>query len=75
VLVTAVDDLTDRTDRTDKTDRTERTERTEEEEEKDPVLEQIDRLCLEFCMTLLNHELRDDKYKNVVISALAVLGF
>jgi hypothetical protein len=32
-------------------------------------------LCLEFCITLLNHKLEDDKYESVVISTLAVLRF
>src|ERR1700724_339737 len=74
VLVTAVDDLTDRTDRSDRTERTEEEGSPESQKEKDPALEQIDQLCLEFCMTLLNHELEDNKYKSIVISALAVLG-
>jgi hypothetical protein len=74
-LVTAVDDLTDRTDRTDRTERTEKEDSSESPKKKDPVLEQIDWLCLEFCIILLNHELEDNEYKSVVISALAVLRF
>jgi len=41
----------------------------------DPALQKIDQLCLELCMTLLNHELGDDEYESVIISGLAVLGF
>jgi hypothetical protein len=44
-------------------------------QQKDPALERIDQLCLELCMTLLNHELIDDEYESVIISGLAVLGF
>jgi hypothetical protein len=62
-LIKTVDDLTDRTDRTEKT------------EKKNLMLEQINQLCLEFCITLLNHELEDNKYKSVVISILAILRF
>ena len=40
-----------------------------------PALQKIDQLCLELCMTLLNHELGDDEYESVIISGLAVLGF
>ena len=39
------------------------------------MLKRINKLCLELCMTLLNHELGDDEYKSVIISGLAVLGF
>src|SRR5277367_6410975 len=39
------------------------------------TLERIDRLCLELCITLLNHELGDDEYESVIISGLAVMGF
>lgn len=34
----------------------------------------IDRLCLQFVMTLLDHQLGDDEYESVIISGLAVLG-
>jgi hypothetical protein len=39
------------------------------------TLERIDQLCLELCMSLLNHELGDDEYESVIISGLAVMGF
>ena len=39
------------------------------------MLERIDRLCLELCIALLNHELGDDEYESVIISGLAVMGF
>ena len=44
-------------------------------QEEDPALKRINKLCLELCITLLNHELGDNKYKSVIISGLAVLGF
>jgi superfamily II DNA helicase RecQ len=37
--------------------------------------EQIDRLCLQLCMTLLDHELCNSEYESAIISGLAVLGF
>jgi hypothetical protein len=64
----------DRTDRTEEAGRAESQERSENEEE-DPMLKRIDQLCLDLCMTLLNHELGDDEYESVIISGLAVLGF
>jgi hypothetical protein len=39
------------------------------------MLERIDRLYLELYIILLNYELGDDKYKSVIISRLAVMGF
>lgn len=44
-------------------------------QEEDPALKRIDQLCLELCITLLNHKLGDNKYESVIISRLAVLGF
>jgi hypothetical protein len=32
-------------------------------------------LCLRLCITLLNYKLGNNKYKSVIISRLAVLGF
>jgi hypothetical protein len=74
-LVRAADDIMDRTEEADdRTDRTEESGRLENEEE-DLMLKRINQLCLELCMTLLNHELSDDEYESVIISGLAVLGF
>jgi hypothetical protein len=39
------------------------------------MLEKIDRLCLELCISLLNHKLGDNEYESVIISGLAVIGF
>ena len=43
--------------------------------EKDPVLEKIDQLYLKLYIILLNYKLGNNKYKNIIISRLAVLGF
>ena len=32
-------------------------------------------MCLELCITLLNYKLGNDKYKSVIISGLAMMGF
>jgi hypothetical protein len=32
-------------------------------------------LCLELCISLLNHKLGDDEYESVIISGLVVIGF
>jgi hypothetical protein len=70
-LVRAVDD---RTERIEKAGSIESQERPGSQEE-DPALKRINKLCLELCITLLNHELGNNKYKSVIISRLAVLGF
>jgi len=70
-LVRAVDDMTDRMEEAGSVEGQERPGGQEE----DPTLKRIDKLCLELCMTLLNHELGDDEYESVIISGLAVLGF
>src|SRR5277367_6555500 len=84
-LVAAVDDLTDKVDeagRAESQDRPRRQERSRnrvtpqsQESQNNPTFERIDRLCLELCIALLNHELGDDEYEGVIISGLAVLGF
>ena len=45
------------------------------QQERDLALKRIDQLCLELCITLLNHKLGNDEYKSVIISRLAVIGF
>jgi superfamily II DNA helicase RecQ len=37
-------------------------------------LDKIDRLCLDFIVQLFDHQLGDDHYESVVLSALAVMG-
>ena len=32
-------------------------------------------MCLELYISLLNHKLKDNKYKSVIISRLVVIGF
>jgi hypothetical protein len=73
VLVAAADEMTDRVDKRERLESQEGSPLNQQE--KDPVLEKIDQLCLQTCITLLNHELGDDEYKSVIISGLAVLGF
>jgi hypothetical protein len=62
------------TDRIEEAGSVEGQERLSSQEE-DLALKRINRLCLELCITLLNHKLGDDEYKSVIISELAVLGF
>ena len=50
-------------------------EGTPQIQSEDPALAKIDRLCLELCIALLNHELGNSEYESVIISELAVLGF
>ena len=38
-------------------------------------LDRLDRLCLDFAISLLDHPLRHSHYESVLLSALAVLGF
>ena len=66
-----MDDITDRMEEAGSVESQERPGSQEE----DPALKRINKLCLELCITLLNHELGDNKYKSVIISGLAVLGF
>ena len=73
-LVKAADDITGRMEAAGLPGSWESQERPKCQQ-KDPALERIDQLCLELCMTLLNHELGDDEYESVIISGLAVLGF
>jgi hypothetical protein len=70
-LVRAVDDMTDRMEEARSVESQERPG----SQEKDLALKRINKLCLELCITLLNHKLGNNKYKSVIISGLAVLGF
>lgn len=51
-------------------------EESEEEESEEEVkrIGQIPQEVLRLCITLLNQPLQDNKYKNIIISRLAVLG-
>ena len=71
-LVAAADEMTDRIE---KAGRVESWEGSLQSQPKDPALARIDWLCLELYMTLLNYKLGNDKYKSVIISRLAILGF
>ena len=71
-LVAAADEITDRME---EAGRVESREGSPQSQPDDPALARIDRLCLELCMTLLNHELGNDEYESVIISGLAILGF
>ena len=63
------------TDRIEEAGRVESREGSPQSQPEDPALARIDQLCLELCMTLLNHELGNDEYESVIISGLAILGF
>ena len=72
ILVAAADKMTDRVDAEAAQDQKRPSQNLLE---KDPALEKINRLCLKLYIVLLNHKLGNNKYKSVIISRLAVLGF
>src|SRR5271170_4324576 len=73
-LVRAADDITDAMEEAGRPGNRE-SQGSQGSQPKEPAFERIDKLCLELCMALSNHELGDDEYESVVISGLAVLGF
>ena len=54
--------------------RTARTIDIEEEAESSDDLDTLELLCLDFCFSLLHHQVRTDEYESALIVALAVLG-
>ena len=49
-------------------------EEQEGEEQEDERQAKVDRVCLDFAVLLLDHELKHSAYESALISALAVLG-
>ena len=71
-LVAAADEITDQIEEAGKV---ESWEGSLQSQPKNPALAKIDWLYLELYITLLNYKLGNNKYKSVIISRLAVLGF
>ena len=71
-LVAAADEIRDQIEEAGKV---ESWEGCLQSQSKDSALAKIDWLYLELYITLLNYKLGNNKYKSVIISRLAVLGF